>query len=542
MLNVVWLFVDGVRRYHSDDDRSRLDFMDEFSKDAVEFKNVVTSAPSTFMSLSAMMSGMPSYFINRNFDDFRFDKERIPSLTSDLESNGYNVHSFLMHPSTRETMINIYPMVAKKYWPKDLSHRKWWSNDDINRIVGKTLEMGVENKPSFFFVDFNCRKDFKTSEKVKWADKKFKEAGFNDDNTITILCSDHGYPDSSKETGNPEYYTNNKLTHDLILTDDNIMIPFFIKYPGCSKGMKVETTVSSIDLYPTITDLLGIPPKENLIGQSLKPLMEGKVDDDNHGNRFHRTDSRLALQTGRGTCIRNHQYKYVYYHDNLRGGGQEEFFDIVNDPLEASNLIKSKKISNELSIFKAEYSKSEEYFMNYQLEYLIDVFKKEHNDIAQLKNIVVIESGNIVFTKILINVLNALSPDAGIKVFSVGNPKDKSHNLNDESTENAQNVDLNKDNLSVILNNILVDMVIVPLDSSRNNQQLIRKIKKIKSGKKLFVDYNLGGYKQPFFSSQIKKTRSAWPFIKQEPSYIFYFLYKSLRSLASGLVKKHLKK
>ena len=229
-MNIVWLFVDGVRTYYSEDDRSRLEFMDEFAKEAVEFKNVVTSAPSTFMSLSAMMSGMPSYFVNRNFDDFRFDRERIPSLTTDLESNGYNVHSFLMHPVTRETMINIFPMVPKQYWPKHLSHRDWWSNDDINKLVDSTLAKGVEDKPSFFFVGFNCRKDFETSEKVKWADKRFKEAGFTDENTITILCSDHGYPDSSKETGRPEYYTDNKLTHDLILTDDNIMIPFFSLY------------------------------------------------------------------------------------------------------------------------------------------------------------------------------------------------------------------------------------------------------------------------------------------------------------------------
>ena len=59
--NVVWTIVDSVRKYHSDDDRSRLDIMDEFAREAVEFKNVVTSAPSTVMSISAMMTSLPSY-------------------------------------------------------------------------------------------------------------------------------------------------------------------------------------------------------------------------------------------------------------------------------------------------------------------------------------------------------------------------------------------------------------------------------------------------------------------------------------------------
>ena len=201
--NIVWLFVDGVRRYYSDDDRSKLKFMDEFAKNAVSFNNVVTSAPSTFMSLSAMMSGMPSYFINRNFDDFKFDKHKIRNLTSDLINNNYNVYSLLMHPSTRENMINIFPIVKNKYWARGLSHRKWWSNDDINKTLQKTLSMDYKT-PSFFFVDYNCRLDYSTSSKVKLGYDYFLKAGFSSNNTITILCSDHGYPDSSKETGRPE--------------------------------------------------------------------------------------------------------------------------------------------------------------------------------------------------------------------------------------------------------------------------------------------------------------------------------------------------
>nr|HRI48260.1 hypothetical protein [Ignavibacteriaceae bacterium] len=84
MYNILWLFIDGVRRYHTNDDRSKLKFMDKFAEESIEMKNVMTSAPSTFMSLSAMISGMPAYYINRNFGDFIFDKKLIPSLTNIL--------------------------------------------------------------------------------------------------------------------------------------------------------------------------------------------------------------------------------------------------------------------------------------------------------------------------------------------------------------------------------------------------------------------------------------------------------------------------
>ena len=245
--NVVWLFIDGVRRYHSTpdqieqgDDRSRLDFMDEFALDAVELKNVMTSAPSTFMSLSAMVSGMPSYYINRNFDDFIFDNGKIPSLTNELINNNYNPYCFLMHKDTREKLLNIFPMIDRKYWPTNLSHNMYWSNDNISEAVINILKVGVK-EPSFFFVDYNCREDKEISNKVKNILNVFRSHGYTSDNTITILCSDHGYPDSSKDEGRPEFYIKNNLGHDLVLTDDNVMIPMFIQYPDCPKGKKIET-------------------------------------------------------------------------------------------------------------------------------------------------------------------------------------------------------------------------------------------------------------------------------------------------------------
>ena len=522
--NIVWLFIDGVRTYYSDDDRSRLKFMDEFSKESIEFKNVVTSAPSTFMSLSAMMSGMPSYFINRNFDDFRFDKDRIPSLTMDLSQNGYNNYSFLMHPQTRETMINIFPMVPRKYWAKGLTHRNWWSNDDIFNCVEKTLKIGVKN-PSFFFVDYNCRHDFEISDKVKKTYKMFNDFGYNEDNTIFILCSDHGYPDSSKESGKPEYYTKNNLTHDLILTDDNIMIPFFIKYPGCKKGLTVDKTICSIDLYQTIIDIIGLEKNDNLIGKSLKPLMEG--DNSSYNIEFHRTDSRLALQTGRGTSIRNHNYKYCCYQDNIRGGGLEEFFDLIDDPLEKKNLIDDNKYEDIINTFKNEYLKSEQYFLNYQIKYLMDVFKKTNKNIKNYKSIIIIDSANSIFTNILYKVLNSLYEEQTIYIVTIANKKeDFIKDVNEEFI-----IEVNIENLHQIqkLDVFLeskIDLIITPLDPVKKNKNLISKIKKISSKDKMFVDYNLAGYKQPVLASEIKRFRAAWPFLKQEPLAFLHYMYK----------------
>ena len=89
-LNVIWFLVDSVRNYHCDiDDRGKLDIMDKFARESVEFIKVVVSAPSTIMSETAMMTGMSSYYISRNYDDFKYDESAFTSLVEMLRQHGY---------------------------------------------------------------------------------------------------------------------------------------------------------------------------------------------------------------------------------------------------------------------------------------------------------------------------------------------------------------------------------------------------------------------------------------------------------------------
>ena len=64
--------VDSVRHYSTGgkDDRDKLKMMDDFSNGSIYFPLTVTSAPSSVMSLSTMLTSLPSYYIARNYDDF----------------------------------------------------------------------------------------------------------------------------------------------------------------------------------------------------------------------------------------------------------------------------------------------------------------------------------------------------------------------------------------------------------------------------------------------------------------------------------------
>lgn len=89
------------------------------------------------------------------------------------------------------------------------------------------------------------------------------------DNTLVIFTSDHG--DSLGEHG--------EKTHGLFVYDATTRVPLLMSGPGVPPGKQVDGVVRSVDIVPTVLDLLGLPGQEKLDGRSLKPLWQGQKDD-----------------------------------------------------------------------------------------------------------------------------------------------------------------------------------------------------------------------------------------------------------------------
>ena len=531
--NVLFIFVDSVRRYNSDDDRGRLKVMDEFSKNSVECLNVVTSAPSTFMSISAMMSGMPAYFLNRNYNDFIFNAKEFDSLPLILKQNGYSLYNFWMAPISRVTMNELLPCVPRKYWPKGFKHSKWWSNSKINELVKKTLNLIEHHKsPSFFFVNYNCRDDEKTSDIVAANIELFREYGYTEENTITILCSDHGYPDPSKETGNPSFYKLNNVGHDLVLTDDNIMIPFAIQYPGCEK-VKIESTFSTLDIFPTILDILCLNVNKKIQGQSILPVIENNISAIRDNNkRFFRCDSRLAFQKGKGTAIRNGVFKYIYYHDNFFGDLKEEFFDIQNDRLEENNLINStgKKTQTMIDIFRNEFKSSEENANSFQEKYLLKEFKKKYfNNIAKLENILIVDSAYHSFINMLARIISEINKNNNISILNIAEEGPVFNNKTLIGEDGLKLSDLNKKYIANMITQEEIDLIVFPTSQSKEKEyQLLLNIFKELKLEVLLLDYNLSEMKKMSYLKRIMQSLRGIPFLIYEPINLCRYLIRKL--------------
>jgi arylsulfatase len=92
------------------------------------------------------------------------------------------------------------------------------------------------------------------------------ETGFGS-NTLVVLTSDHG-----ESLGEHGYF----FDHGEDLFDPGLRIPLLIAAPGGKAGRSSELA-STLDLMPTILDAAKLPYPPGLAGQSLMPVVEGRV-------------------------------------------------------------------------------------------------------------------------------------------------------------------------------------------------------------------------------------------------------------------------
>lgn len=145
-------------------------------------------------------------------------------------------------------------------------------------------------------------------------------------NTLVIISSDHG----------EMLFEHGSFGHAQSLFEEEIKVPLVIVPPaaGTFKAKTVGAQVSSLDLYPTILDLLGIANPPGLQGQSLKPLLDGgePVTNRHFFAEFDRGTLPLRSITLRG-------WKFISFPGGAIDG---MLFDLNSDPGETNNLISLK--------------------------------------------------------------------------------------------------------------------------------------------------------------------------------------------------------
>ena len=90
------------------------------------------------------------------------------------------------------------------------------------------------------------------------------------DDTLLVVTADHG----------EEFMEHGGTSHAYTLWNELIHVPLVIVAPGLvPEGLVVTEPVQSVDVYPTLLDLLHVPQPEGLEGRSLAPLLRGEPAD-----------------------------------------------------------------------------------------------------------------------------------------------------------------------------------------------------------------------------------------------------------------------
>jgi len=182
-------------------------------------------------------------------------------------------------------------------------------------------------------------------EKISDADERFgnfisqlKELGLLD-KTIIIVSSDHG----------TEFYEHKTFDHGHTLYQELIHVPLLIWMPTLKGGKIISDQVSTLDIMPTILDLVKISPKEKvktqMKGISLLPALNGKeVDRD----VYSETDYRLY--THKRAVVTKDGWKFILtLAEYPNKTNIKELYNLNLDPNETTNLVESEpRIAYEL--------------------------------------------------------------------------------------------------------------------------------------------------------------------------------------------------
>jgi len=239
--------------------------------------------------------------------------------------------------------------VPKKYFemfPLDeIQLPPGYKEDDLDDLPPAGRRMG----PNRYFAHIRQHNQWKQGIQGYLASIAFADAmlgrvldaldrGPNRDNTIVVLWSDHGW-----HLGEKQHWQ--KFTAWRVVTRVPLMIHVPPGTPGLPEGTRAgrvcSQPVNLLSLFPTLTELTGLPHKKDNGGPSLVPLLRHPEAEWPHVSvTYLGRPGSYGLSTDR--------WRYIHYAE-----GDEELYDITNDRYEWTNLAAQSEYADRLTALRA---------------------------------------------------------------------------------------------------------------------------------------------------------------------------------------------
>ena len=224
--------------------------------------------------------------------------------------------------------------VPQKYFDlfplKDIQLSPGYREDDLDDLP----PAGKRRGPNRYFAHIRAHKQWKRGIQGYLASIAFADAmvgrvidalenGPNRDKTIVVLWSDHGW-----HLGEKQHWQ--KFTAWRVCSRVPLIVRVPQGVPGLPEGTKAgdicSKPVNLLSLFPTLTELAGLPRKSDNDGPSIVPLLRNPKAAWPHVSITH-------LGEPRSYGLSAERWRYLHY-----ANGDEELYDIAADRYEWANL------------------------------------------------------------------------------------------------------------------------------------------------------------------------------------------------------------
>jgi len=369
--NIIIISLDEVRPDHISCygyKKIKTPAIDKIAKNGIMFETCISASDFTPIAMGSVITGKyPNKHGYRDAYSF-LSAENIAKI---LKNNGYKTAGFVgndliskdsghadgfdywSQASKETSWLNVgYKNTGSdqlfhvgNYWVDDFF--KWLNENYKNKffIWGHLLETHEGSEDSL--IEKGLIKEGRLSDfsyydaKIKMADEKLIGRLLDTldelsliDSTIIIVMSDHGtnlgehpadpIPWRDGEKKYPQHFT---------MYDHDLKVVLIIGGGIDIKGKLVKGMVRTVDIVPTLLDLLGIQEDRfDFDGKSLVPVIKNGFSE---GKEGYSEDLFEARGKGALQSIRSDGFKFIR---NLTLG-IEEYYDLEEDPQEQNNII-----------------------------------------------------------------------------------------------------------------------------------------------------------------------------------------------------------
>jgi len=386
--NVILITLDEVRADHLSCygyNKIKTDNIDSIAKDGVLFETCITASNYTPVSHASIITGL---YPTRHGVRRSFTALQATTIAEILKARGFatagfmgnelmqrefnfdrgfdyfeDYASFIIDPLHGSFDVSKYVPTGPGIDPRQRvggtkgMHGNWWIDRAINWIEEQTL------KSKKFFIWGHCFETHRFGEKrmlfngwikpnelsefdyydakLKCVDERFigsllnklKELDIYDD-TMIIVLSDHGtnLADHPLPFRTAVGWATGPYPDHCTLYEHDIRVVSIIKDKNLPTGKRVKEMVRTIDIVPTILDLLDIKVDFKFDGISLLPLIDSGESAIEEAYIESMWEDRMP---GCLQALRTKRYKYIR---NLTTG-VEALYDLEEDPRETCNML-----------------------------------------------------------------------------------------------------------------------------------------------------------------------------------------------------------